>query len=191
MSQETFICAGSYIRGLIAQHHPLQLFSSSLHTATSALCYLPDNLVLNLRLPFLKKLSLVWVRISEASLHNIIHSSCPALERLMIVLGIEIGISCLQIKSPHLISIGICFKGQQLIIEDAPSLERLLLHNCYTPSEITVVCAPKLETLGVIRDPFNNHKELVFGSSIFQVPYIIIYTFVIIVIICSIFHLCA
>ena len=37
-------------------------FSSSLHTATFALCYLPDNLVLNLRLPFLKKLSLVRVR---------------------------------------------------------------------------------------------------------------------------------
>ena len=34
-------------------------FSSSLNTATFVLCYLPDNLVLNLRLPFLKKLSLV------------------------------------------------------------------------------------------------------------------------------------
>ena len=163
-------------------------FSSSLHTATFALCYLPDNLVLNHRLPFLKKLSLVRVRISEASLHSIIHSSCPALERLLIVLGIEIGMSCLQIESPHLKSIGICFEGQQLIIEDAPSLERLPLHSCYTPSEIIVVSAPKLETLGVIRDPFNNHKELVFGSSPFQVPYIIIYTFVVI---SCIFHLCA
>ena len=51
-------------------------FSSSLHTATFALCYLPDNLVLNLQLPFLKKLSVVRVRISDASLHRIIHSSC-------------------------------------------------------------------------------------------------------------------
>ena len=84
-------------------------------------------------------------------------------------------------------SIGICFEGQQLIIEDAPSLERLLLDNCYKPSQITVVSAPKLETLGVIHDPFNNHKELVFGSSPFQVPCIIIYTFVII---SCIFHLC-
>ena len=95
------------------------------------------------------------VYLSEASLHSIIHSSCPALERLLIVLGIEIGISCLQIKSPHLKSIGICFEGQQLIIEDAPSLQRLLLDNCYKPSQITVISAPKLETLGVIRDPFN------------------------------------
>ena len=128
------------------------------------------------------------VYLSEASLHNIIHSSCPALERLLIVLGIEIGISCLQIKSPHLKSIGICFEGQQLIIEDAPSLQRLLLDDCYKPSQITVVSAPKLETLGLISAPFDDHNKLVFGSSLFQVPYIIIYTFVII---CCIFHLCA
>ena len=107
------------------------------------------------------------VYLSEASLHSLVHSSCLALERLLIVLGIEIGISCLQIKSPHLKSIGICFEGQQLIIEDAPSLERLLLDNCYTPSQITVVSVPKLETLGVIHDPFKNHTELVFGSSPF------------------------
>ena len=119
-----------------------------------------------LRLPLLKKLSLVVVYLSEASLHSIIHSSCPALERLLIVLGIEIGISCLQKKLPHLKSIGICFEGQQIIIEDAPSLQRLLLDHFYKPSQITVVSAPKLETLGVIRDPFNDHKDLVFDSSL-------------------------
>ena len=84
----------------------------------------------NASTPTAKKISLVVVYQSEASLHSIIHSSCPALERLLIVLGIEIGINCLQIKLPHLKSIGICFKGQQLIIEDAPSLKRLLLDNC-------------------------------------------------------------
>ena len=73
------------------------------------------------------------VYLSEASLNSIIHSSCPARERLLIVLGIEIGISCLQIKSPHLKSIGICFEGQHLIIEDSPSLQRLLLDDCYKP----------------------------------------------------------
>ena len=115
------------------------------------------------------------VYLLEASLHNILQSSCPALERLLIVLGIEICISCLQIKSPHLKSIGICFEGQQLIIEDAPSLQRLLLHNCYRPSQITVVSAPKLETLGVIHD-FCAHLNMVFGSIVLQVLYIIIYT---------------
>ena len=73
------------------------------------------------------------VYLSEASLHRIIHSSCPALERLLIVLGIEIDISCLQIKLPHLKSIGICFEGQQLITEDAPSLQRLFLDSSYSP----------------------------------------------------------
>ena len=128
------------------------------------------------------------VYLLEASLHSIIHSSCPSLERLLIDLGIEISISCLQIKSPHLKSIGICFEGQQLIIEDAPSLQRLLLDNRYKPSQITVISTPKLVTLGVIHYPFNYHHKLVFGSSLFQVPYIIIYTFVII---SWIFHLCA
>ena len=84
-------------------------FSSSLQNATFAQCYLPDNLVLNLRLPFLKKLSLVRVRISGASLHNIIHSSCPALECLVLVFTVRI--SCLQIKSPHHNTSGTSFKG--------------------------------------------------------------------------------
>ena len=160
-------------------------FSSSLHTATFALCDLPDNLVLNLRLPFLKKLSLVRVRISEASLHNIIHSSCPALECLVLVFIVRIG--CLQIKSPHLKSIGICFEGLKLIIEDAPSLQRLILDSSYSPLQITVLSAPKLETLGVIHD-LCAHFNMVFGSTVLQVLYIIIYTFVII---SCIFHLCA
>ena len=127
------------------------------------------------------------VYLSEASLHIIIHSSCPALERLLIVLGIVIPIRCLQIKLPHLKRIGICFEGQQLINEDAPSLQRFLLGDCYKPSQIIVVSAPKLETLGVIHDPFNDHK-MVFGSTLTQGPYIIIYTFACIN---CIFHLCA
>jgi hypothetical protein len=162
-------------------------FSSSLHTATFARCHLADNLVQMLRLPLLKKLSLVEVDRSKASLHSIIHSSCPALERLLLVFGIEIRIRCLQIKLPHLISIGICFEGQEFIIKDAPLLQRLLLDSCYAPSQITVVSAPKLETLGVIHDPFKGFK-MVFGSTLIQVLYIIIYTFVII---SCIFHLCA
>ena len=148
-------------------------FSSSLHTGTFALCYLPDNLVLNLRLPFLKKLSLVQVRISEASLHIIIHSSCPALECLVLVFTVRIG--CLQIKSPNLVRIGISFDGRQLIIQDAPSLQRLILDSSYSSLQITVLSAPKLETLGVIHD-LCAHFNMVFGSTVLQVLYIIIYT---------------
>ena len=57
--------------------------------------------------PTPKKLSLVVVYLSEASLHNIIHSSCPALECLVLVFTVRIG--CLQIKSPNLVKIGISF----------------------------------------------------------------------------------
>ena len=152
-------------------------FSSSLHTATFALCRLLDNLVQKLRLPLLKKLSLVLVRMSQASLHSIIHSSCPALEWLLLVFSMKI--RCLRIKWPNLASLGISFDGEELIIEDAPSLQRLILDSCYSPSRITVISAPKLETLGVIRDLCDDFK-LVFGSTVIQVLYIIIYTFVII-----------
>ena len=95
-------------------------------------------------------------------------------------------ISCLQIKSHHLVSIGICFIGEELIIKDAPSLQRLLLHYRYAPSQITVVSAPRLETLGVIRDPFKGYKMVV-GSTLIQVLYITMNTFVII----RCIHLCA
>ena len=89
-----------------------------------------------------------------ASLQNIIHSNCPALEHLVLVFGVGIDIPCLKIKSPHLVSIGISIEGHELIIEDAPSLQRLVLDCCYKPKQINVVSAPKLETLGAIRDPF-------------------------------------
>ena len=82
-------------------------FSSYLHTATFDRCHLADSLVQMLRLPLLKKLALVVVDLSEAALHNIIHSGCPTLE--LLVFGIEICIRCLKIKSPHLVSMEICF----------------------------------------------------------------------------------
>ena len=63
----------------------------------------------NASTPTAKKLALVVVDLSEASLHNIIHSSCPALERSLLVFAMEIHIRCLKIKSPHLVSMGICF----------------------------------------------------------------------------------
>ena len=63
------------------------------------------------------------VDLSEASLHSIIHYSCPALELLVLVFGNGIHIPSLKIKSPHLVSIGIHFEGSELIIEDAPSLQ--------------------------------------------------------------------
>ena len=90
----------------------------------------------------------------------------------MLVFGIGIHIPCLKIKSPHLVSIGIHFDGQGLIIEDAPSLQRLLLDCCSKPSQIPVVSVPKLETLGVLPHSFECYK-LVVGSTLVQVLYVI------------------
>ena len=139
-------------------------FSSSLHTATFARCHLADNLVQMLRLPLLKKLALVVVDLSEATLHSIIHSSCPALERLLLVFGMEIRIRCLKIKSPHLLSMGICFFGHDLIIEVAPSLQRLLLDSTIVPSQKIVVSMPRW-------------FKMVFGSTPIDVLYIIYVNF--------------
>ena len=125
-----------------------------------------------LRLPVLKKLALVLVDLLVASLHNIIHSSCPALERFLLVFAMEIHIRCLKIKSPHLVSMGICFFGHALIIKDAPSLQRLLLDSSIVRSQMTIVSAPKLETLGAIRGPFRWFK-MVFGSTPIEVLCII------------------
>ena len=91
------------------------------------------------------------------------------------MLVFTVRISCLQIKSPNLVRIGICFDGRQLIIQDAPSLQRLIIDSSYSPLQITVLSAPKLETLGVIHD-LCAHFNMVFGSTVLQVLYIIIYT---------------
>ena len=160
---------------LLSPHHHPGLMSSTRQSGKKA------------STPIGKKPTLVVVDLSEASLHNIIHSYCPALERLLLVFGKEICICCLQINSPHLVSIGISFKGDELIIKDAPSLQRLHLDYRYAPSQITVVSTPKLKTLGLIPDPFEGYKMVV-GSTLIQVLYNIINTFVII---SCIFHLCA
>jgi len=57
---------------------------------------------------------------------------------------------------------------QQLILEDAPSLERLLCSSslCGRVIDISVISAPKLDTLGPLDDDF---PRLDFGATVFQV----------------------
>jgi hypothetical protein len=132
-------------------------FSSTLRVATISNCYLVDDTVKTLRFPQLKKLALMFVKISEVSLHNII-SSCPVLECLL--LSTISRISCHRINSPTLRSIGIRSSSAELIIEDAPMLERLLYLEMFMRMQIFVISAPKLETLGCIRERFNMDSEI-------------------------------
>ena len=119
-----------------------------------------------LELPLLKRLGLVKVQISDASLHSIIHTSCPALECLLLVCNFDF--RSLRINSPTLTSIGIYSVGGELIIEDATSLKRLLHDICNCRFKLSVLSAPKLETLGQFFD-CDFESSVAFGSTVIKV----------------------
>ncbi|CAD6227011.1 unnamed protein product [Miscanthus lutarioriparius] len=104
-------------------------FSSTLRVASFGHCnFLGGNSANRHHFLLLKNLSLFDVNISESSLHSLL-ASCPILESLLLI-G-QMGCSHIQIVSPTLRSICVCpgylnFELPQLIIDDAPCLERLL-----------------------------------------------------------------
>ncbi|XP_073362487.1 putative F-box/LRR-repeat protein At3g18150 [Aegilops tauschii subsp. strangulata] len=114
--------------------------------------------------PFLKKLALVEVIISQYALH-IILASCPVLESLL--LDYTFGIRCLRINSPTIRNIDIRCGTMELVIKDASLLQRLLNLDTYTQMQISVISAPKLETLGCIPELYSDSK-IVFGSTVIQ-----------------------
>ena len=116
--------------------------SSSLQTITFALCKLPDNYVRALKLPLLRRLSLVDVNVSEVSLQSIISSTSPTLESLMLVWHVKH--HCIRINSPTLMSIGISGIFGKIVIQDASSLQRLLCDSDCKKLQIVITSAPKL-----------------------------------------------
>ena len=136
-------------------------FSGTLRVATFGKCQLPDGLVEGIHFPNLKQLGLEYVSISEGSLHAMI-SSCPVLECLL--LHLSFGFSCLRISSSSLKSIGVGtnrYRNQpqlrEIIIADAPCLERLLFLEPYMSISVSVIAAPKLETLGFPTDGIDGY----------------------------------
>lgn len=120
--------------------------------------------------PHLKRLIMYDVAVSEASLQNMI-SSCLVLESVSLH---NMGFVRLCISSPTLRSIGfyppLGAEGvttfQELVIENAPCLERLLpIYPDDGPVTIRVVRAPKLEMLGSLSKGIST---LHLGTTLFQ-----------------------
>ncbi|WVZ61559.1 hypothetical protein U9M48_011415 [Paspalum notatum var. saurae] len=143
-------------------------FSSTLRVASFAGCGFPDGNASTFHLPLLKQLTVSHVKISESSLHALL-AGCPVLQSLL--LSCNHGCSRLRIVSHTLRSIGVnsgytTCRLQQLILEDTPCLERLLLFSdAYYIMDISVISAPKLNILGPLS---NQLHRLDFGTVVFQ-----------------------
>ncbi|KAL6639210.1 hypothetical protein ACP70R_022940 [Stipagrostis hirtigluma subsp. patula] len=144
-------------------------FSATLRVATFRKCHLLDISVDVLHFPQLRQLALEDVEISEGSLHTMI-SCCPALECLLLK---SYGFCRIQISSNSLRSIGLgvsfCRNKPQLrevVIVDAPCLERLLYLQDRMSIDVSVISAPKLETLGCFSDRDRiSPCKLMFGTT--------------------------
>ncbi|XP_051228427.1 F-box/FBD/LRR-repeat protein At5g44980 isoform X1 [Lolium perenne] len=146
-------------------------FAPTLRVAKFYNCIFPDFIVqLALKFPRLKQLTLDRVTMSEDALQSLL-SGCTLLESLE--LRDNLGIVRLCISSQTLKSLGFsansrnkCVLLQELVVEDAPSLERLLpLDPKYGPATIRIISAPKLKILGILSEDIS---ELQFGNTVFQ-----------------------
>ncbi|XP_066368749.1 putative FBD-associated F-box protein At5g38570 [Miscanthus floridulus] len=152
----------------------VQRISSTLRVATFSRCnFLYAKNASALHLPLLKQLSLVNILISESYLCALL-AACPALQSLL--LRCDFGnFPRTQIVSRSLISIGVHSgwtnfnKVHQLVIEDAPCLERLLLFGG-NKIDVLVISAPRLHILGKLRNynfpRFHSGTSTVQGSNI-------------------------
>jgi hypothetical protein len=147
-------------------------FAPTLRVAKFVGCRFTNLIVmLSLKFPCLKQLTLDRVTISEDALQSML-SGCSALESLELKKNFGFGRLC--ISSQTVKSIGIRNDWskdglflQELVIEDAPCLERLLpLDPKNGPAAIRIISAPKLKILGMLSEDIS---ELHFGTTVFQV----------------------
>ncbi|TVU34509.1 hypothetical protein EJB05_16344, partial [Eragrostis curvula] len=140
--------------------------SATLRVASFCKCNLVDSTFSvddALRFPQLRQLGLDQVKILEPSLHAMISGSL-VLEFLL--LNRNFGFARARINSNSLRSIGVCGKPwlQELILENAPCLERLINLHPRMDIRISVTSAPKLETLGFL----SHFSRFVFGGTSIQ-----------------------
>ncbi|XP_047043426.1 F-box protein At5g03100-like [Lolium rigidum] len=117
----------------------------------------------DVQFPHLKQLTFKGVIISEADLHGVL-AGCHVLESL--VLSELDGVSGVRISSSTLGSLGVSSGFghepeevlEQVIVEDAPNLEKFFLDGAEYCLSIRVVWAPKLEFLGSLPRGFTTAK---------------------------------
>ncbi|CAN6303884.1 unnamed protein product [Urochloa humidicola] len=144
-------------------------FPSTLRVAEFSKCQFPEGMVCQVHFPNLQQLVLEKVIISAVSLHAML-SSCPALN--ILTLGNCSGFHQFRINSLKLKHVEMYFRLkdrhrlQELIVENAPCLERLHHRGPYQDiMRISIISAPKLEILGRLTD---NIYMLELGSTVFQ-----------------------
>ncbi|TVU11951.1 hypothetical protein EJB05_45563, partial [Eragrostis curvula] len=152
-------------------------FSATLRVITISECHISDGAVEGLSFPQLRHLGLVGVMISEGSLQSIIDGS-PVLECLL--LSCSFGFHSIRINSPTLVSIGLCLyvDSVSFVIEDAPLLERLFQFDRLIETKhtyVSVISAPRLETLGCLSD-YISQSKYAFGTTILQDLWIVSFT---------------
>ncbi|XP_051201483.1 putative FBD-associated F-box protein At5g56820 [Lolium perenne] len=146
-------------------------FAATLRLANIGRCRLFDSTVQGLHFPQLKQLVL-WVRISECSIHRLIFG-CPALECLL--LYYISGFYCLQINAPKLRSIGVRryfptssaseLRLAELTIVNAPCLKRLFHLELFDNLEVSVISAHQMETFGSVDILHPNFSDKIEGFS--------------------------
>ncbi|VAH10257.1 FBD-associated F-box protein At4g10400-like [Triticum dicoccoides] len=148
--------------------HALVRFAPTLRVLSLGGCRFPD-LARPPSFPHLNQLILYDVGISESSLQSVI-SGCLVLQSVSLH---NMGFGRLCIRSPTLRSIGFYAPRtqgvttfQELVIEDAPCLDRLLpIYPDDGPVTIRVIRAPKLQILGFLSEGIST---LQFGTTVFQ-----------------------
>ncbi|KAK1612958.1 hypothetical protein QYE76_036631 [Lolium multiflorum] len=139
-------------------------FAATLRLASIGKCHLPDSIVHGLHFPQLKHLRLHSVCISEWSIHHMI-AGCPTIECLMIYF--VFGVNRLKINALRLRIIGMHTYShdyystaeprlENLVIENAPCLTRLIRADQFDATRVSVISAPKLETFGYVN---NDHPS--------------------------------
>ncbi|CAO2199909.1 unnamed protein product [Urochloa humidicola] len=154
---------GRYVRGG-HRHTPLPLpvlrFSATLRTLCISCDWCRIDIIVpgasagDEPCPHLEQLTFKGVDIAESTLHGILAGS-PVLKSLM--LHYNIGYRCLRIRSETLWSVGMMDghkdregRVEEVIVEDAPMLERLIPDGLMYHLEIRVLNAPKLKILGYL-----------------------------------------